>query len=104
MNQQQARQHLALNRDFLHIIEALAEDGVIQVKSGATWWDFETPVFDDKPENYRRKPKLIERWMVVNGNGTTVATYDTKEEADRSPWLRTPFPDTRVVHVREVEQ
>lgn len=60
MNQQSAK-------NYLPLVQALIEDGVIQVWTGLTWVDIAEVNFSEHAAVcYRRKPKIVEAWLVMD--------------------------------------
>jgi hypothetical protein len=52
-------------KDYLPIVQALAEERTIQLKIGDHWCDIEHISLSDNPELYRIKPEPFECWVVT---------------------------------------
>lgn len=76
-------------KDYLPLVQALADGKVIQHKGGNGWYDCAAPGFDYYPSQYRIKPEPKEIW--VNEYSINSVIYGTEEEAEvaRSPGGKT---------------
>lgn len=69
-------------KDFLPLVQALADGKTIQYKNHlGEWSDVPDVVFTAAISRYRIKPEPIERWGVANENGRFVTTYDDESQA-----------------------
>lgn len=69
-------------KDYLPLVQALAEGKTVQYKSHlGEWGDVQEVTFTAAFCNYRVKPAPIERWGVVNKSGKFLTTYEDKEIA-----------------------
>lgn len=70
-------------RDYLPLVQALAEGKVIQIRTDLSGWkDFEEFSFEKHAQNYRIKPEPREIWVVLDGDddGAHMA-YLTEDQA-----------------------
>lgn len=78
-------------------------DGELQHMINEEWVDWTTrecPAFCYPPSNYRRRPKPLECWAVVDKDGVLIESYAHKGHADRHAAL---IGGCRVVHMQEVK-
>lgn len=70
-------------KDYLPLVKALAEGGVIQMFSGGVWRDLgpEAEMFIDDRITYRIKPEPREIWMNYYPNGAFGQVHDSEVEA-----------------------
>lgn len=86
--------------EYIPLIQALAEDGVIQLQmSDGSWEDMINPSFDRPAAEYRRKPKPLEGWVNVypDWSGEIHPTKEVALASAASNCLRT-------IKVREVTE
>lgn len=71
-------------KDYLPLVQALAEGRVIQMFSGGVWRDLrpEAEMFIDDSITYRIKPEPKEVWFNRYEHGVTNGPYGSKEEAE----------------------
>lgn len=97
MNREQAKQ-------LLPIIQAFADVETLQFRAGWGGWADITDASFAEPSEYRIKPKLLERWLVVDRDGNTT-THPTENDARNAMsarlGIREPY---RIVHLREVTE
>lgn len=62
-------------KDYLPLVQALAEGKVIQVTmdAGRSWKDVDSTDFAMSPNWYRIKPEPREVWVTFNANGTPLS-------------------------------
>lgn len=86
-------------KDFLPLIQALAEGKTIQWNASGTdvprWQDQMNPSFDEEPSEYRVKPEAREFWLVTDKNTKQVQTVYSHE-------IDTLHTHLEIIHVREV--
>lgn len=69
-------------KDFLPLVQALADGKTIQcLSSNNTWKDANEMGFVGPPSDYRIKPEPVERWGVVDKSGSFITTYGDEEIA-----------------------
>jgi hypothetical protein len=68
-------------KDYLPLVQALAEGKVIQFKFAGGWADDPHPVFSGNPSGYRIKPEPREVWRNRFPSGVECGTFYSKEEA-----------------------
>lgn len=61
-------------KDYLPLVQALAEGKTIQIKQGLVWVDAVGPSFNYEPSYYRIKPEPPEFEVWVNENGDAMST------------------------------
>jgi len=97
MNREQAKQ-------LLPIIQAFADGAEVQYEGRmGDWRDAPEPCFSPY-DNYRIKPKPVERWVLISAGGS-----DLNEPAFLSSELASEAADKyiiapRIVHMREVTE
>lgn len=67
-------------KDYLPLVQALAEGKVIQFKCAGGWEEIERPMFSGDPTEWRIKPAPVgpdEMWFVYGDKGQVVATCST---------------------------
>lgn len=69
-------------KDYLPLVQALAEGKVIQLLCGSTWEDTNHPAFNLLPENYRIKPEPEQLWAVYFEE-TMACAFSSEESAKR---------------------
>lgn len=90
-------------KELLPIIKAFAYGKTIQYRrhAGSEWADMDAPAFNQKPENYRIKPEImqVKAWIVVNRSTGRVlrdpgecSMFYSKESAEHRR-SRTTYPD-----------
>lgn len=86
-------------KDYLPLVQALAEGLVIQLATTTgEWRDHLEPDFTLYPQEYRIKPEPREIWVNRHRNGSDgVCTYDSKEEAESGIGL-----EWKAIRYREV--
>lgn len=67
-------------KDYLPLVQALADGKVIQVKTVCGWVDSESIGFVFPPDQYRIKPEPREIW-VNHCMGGLIAVFDSEREA-----------------------
>lgn len=69
-------------KDFLPLVQALADGKTIQYKNHlGEWGDVREVAFTAASYRFRIKPDPIERWGVANESGRFVSTYDDETQA-----------------------
>lgn len=79
-------------KDYLPLIQAMANGSVIQFKEECLWIDVEEVVWIASPDRYRIKPKPRDFWIIL-GEGDYKAVYDAPLN---------PGSGQQVIHTREV--
>jgi len=71
-------------KDYLPLVQALAEGRVIEHRGSGGWYQLNNPTFQDPPSDYRIKPEPREIWVNHYENSCILDQIcDSKEEADR---------------------
>ncbi|WP_372483786.1 hypothetical protein AB9H29_12105 [Stenotrophomonas sepilia] len=73
-------------KDYLPLVQALAEGRVIEHRGSGGWYQLNNPTFQDQPSDYRIKPEPREIWVNEwDGNGFVVfaTEREAKEHANR---------------------
>jgi len=71
-------------KDYLPLVQALAEGKVIQMFDGKNWEDLEDVAFSYEISNYRIKPETREIWRNRTADGVEGSVFPTKESAIRA--------------------
>ena len=72
-------------KDYLKLVQALADGKTIQVKSiGGAWADMIEVRFDGFLSDYRIKPELRECWVNIYDETIASTVHETKDAAIRS--------------------
>lgn len=56
-------------RDYLPLVQALAEGRVIEHRGSGGWYQINNPTFQDPPSDYRIKPEPREIWVNEYASG-----------------------------------
>jgi hypothetical protein len=67
-------------KQFLPLIQALAEGKTIQWLVGKTWHDLDTVGWDQDPTKYRIKPEKKRGWLVIM-NGSLQPLFNNEQQA-----------------------
>lgn len=72
-------------KDFLPLVQALAEGKTIQQRtgSGCAWHDVTSVSFGGDPTNYRIKPEPAAVWVLYNKQNRLRGTFESAAEAAR---------------------
>lgn len=71
-------------KDYLPLVQALAEGRVIEHRGSGGWYQINNPTFQDPPSDYRIKPEPREIWVNHYANPCRLDQIcDSKEEADQ---------------------
>lgn len=68
-------------KDYLPLVQALADGKTIQLQSGNSWLDIEETKFNYDPSEYRIKPEPREKWFNRYENGVENGPYSTLQNA-----------------------
>lgn len=70
-------------KDFLPLVQALAEGKTIQCRRapGGAWYDTPTVSFDGDPKNYRIKPEPAVLWVLYDKQNRLRGTFEGAEDA-----------------------
>lgn len=71
-------------KEYLPLVQALADGRVIEHKGRAGWYTADEPSFDFPPDQYRIKPEPKEVWFNRYEHGVTHGPYGSKEEAENN--------------------
>lgn len=84
-------------KDYLPLVQALADGKTIQIKTVAGWYDNEDPTFTYIYDQYRIKPEPLECW--VNVYPSCGVAYQSEQKAKENA-----IDDCKrvAVHMREV--
>lgn len=69
-------------KDYLPLVQALAEGMIIEHKGRAGWYTVDEPSFDFPPEQYRIKPEPKEAWFNRYEHGEIHGPYASREDAE----------------------
>lgn len=82
-------------KDYLPLVQALADGKTLQSNVSGTWDDIDEPLFQNSPTTYRIKPEPREIWFNRYPSGMENGPYSCKEAA-----IEFANPDTVPVQVR----
>ncbi len=68
-------------KDYLPLVQALAEGKVIQVMDFGDWIDLQYVTFERRASSYRIKPEPREIWRNRTADGVEGSVFPTKESA-----------------------
>lgn len=69
-------------KDYLPMVQALAEGRVIEHRGSGGWYQLNNPSFQDPPSDYRIKPEPKELWTNRYSDGSESPAYESREVAE----------------------
>lgn len=85
------------------VMQAYVDGKIIQCAraeaDSSKWWVPVSPSWNWTVYKYRIKPELLEKWVIVYGDGSWGSVYATKEEAEEDAYIDEAM---RVALMREV--
>lgn len=69
-------------KDYLPLVQALAEGKTIQVMDLGDWIDLQYVTFERRASSYRIKPEPREKWFVQYKGGSESGPYSDKYAAE----------------------
>lgn len=68
-------------KDFLPLVQALADGKTVEIRYGAGWKELDSYRFSSPVEDYRIKPEPRVEWVVFSKNGNSLCCYSNEEDA-----------------------
>ena len=91
----------------IKVMQAFVDGEDIQVmplhKTDREWEDVITPAWNWADCDYRIKPQLYSRWLIIDEYGVIHGSYFDKDMAQYDLASRTFYSNARIIRVREIE-